>query len=283
MNTIALLIHGGAGAIEAPEVYREGMNHVIEHGRKLLEEGGGALDVVEACVMLLEDDEHYNAGRGSVLNSKGGIEMDAAIMDGRDMRAGAVAAITSVRNPIWLARKVMEETEHVLLIGEGAMEFATSVDTKMEPNEYFITPRRQSQFEEAKKSSRVVLDHSSVEKKLGTVGAVAIDVNGNLAAATSTGGIVNKKYGRVGDTPIVGAGVYAENETCAVSTTGFGEQMIRTSLAKTIAEIIRYKSVGADEAAKHGIEFFVKKVKGLGGVIVIDRPYHCKVHSRPVP
>lgn len=282
MNNTALIIHGGAGDPPNREMFRASLSIILEKGKALIESGASALETVEHCVMLLENDALFNAGKGSVLNSKGHVEMDAAIMDGRTMRAGGVTSVTNVRNPIHLARLVMDNTEHVLLTSAGAMEFAREQGVTLEPDAYFITPERMTQLEEAKKRSTVMLDHSSSDKKLGTVGAVARDKNGNLAAATSTGGIVNKRFGRVGDTPIPGAGVYAENETCAVSATGFGEQIIRASLAKHIADIIRYKGVDAAEAAKGGIAHLVEKVNGLAGVIVIDAKGRVGVaHSTP--
>jgi beta-aspartyl-peptidase (threonine type) len=198
------------------------------------------------------------------------------------MRAGAVAGIRNVKNPVQLARKVMEHTEHVLLAGDGALQFAEAEGVTMETDEYFITPLRHAQLQSAKEKTSCALDHVEPPSKLGTVGAVALDADGNIAAATSTGGLTNKKFGRVGDTPIIGAGVYAENETCGVSATGIGEQILRTSLAKTIADIIRYKDISAEEATKEGMDFFISKVKGQGGVIVIDKNGDTAIaHSTP--
>jgi beta-aspartyl-peptidase (threonine type) len=270
MQEYSLVIHGGAGAPPDPDAYRESLARIFESGRAMLEVGAPALDVVEHCVTLLEDDPLFNAGKGSVLNAKGEVEMDAALMDGKTMKAGAVSTITGVKNPIALARRVMEKTEHVLLSGAGALEFAREQQVRFEDKEYFITEHRTAQLAKAKESDRVVLDHSSIEKKYGTVGAVACDKKGDLAAATSTGGIVNKCYGRVGDTPIIGAGVYAENGTCAVSATGFGEQILRVNLAKHTAELIRHRGFDAQTAAAEAVAFMVEKVKGLGGIIVVD-------------
>lgn len=270
-NKYVLMVHGGAGAVSNNEAYREGMKRALQEGERILQSGGSALDAVERSVSVLEDDPVFNAGKGSVLNEDGEVEMDASIMEGKTLHAGAVAGVRGVKNPVSLARAVMEKTQHVFLIGDGAMAFAKSIGAPHMPNEYFLTDARIKQLAEAKKSDHVVLDHSSVsEKKYGTVGAVARDKNGMLAAATSTGGIVNKKFGRVGDTPLIGAGTYADNTTCAVSATGFGEQFIRTVLAKTIADLVEYRGLSASDAAKAGIACLVEKVQGLGGVIVID-------------
>jgi L-asparaginase / beta-aspartyl-peptidase len=273
----SLMIHGGAGLIADKGKYQSAVLEIVGVGEKMLSEGVSALDTVEHCVTLLENNPLFNAGKGSVLNEEGEVEMDAAIMNGENLKAGSVAGITHIKNPISLARAVMEKSEHVMLIGTGAKKFAAVNQIEKESSEYFIIPDRVRQWEESKKQNKVVLDHSgsNSEKKFGTVGAVAKDKNGNLAAATSTGGIVNKKFGRVGDTPIIGAGVYADNETCAVSATGFGEQFIRTVLSKTISDIIFYEKISAQEAAQNGIEYLVRKVQGLGGVIVIDRDGNC--------
>jgi len=272
MSDFKLMIHGGAGAVPNPRDYDASLIRVLEEGRRMLSSGAHAIDVVERCVILLEDDPDFNAGRGSVLTESGTVEMDAAVMDGCGMRAGSVAGVQNVRNPISLARLVMDRSEHVMLIGEGAMRFARDNSVRFENPNYFLTEKRLKQLEEAKRKSKVVLDHADIatDKKMGTVGAVARDADGNLAAATSTGGITNKKYGRVGDSPIIGAGVYAENETCAVSCTGYGEQFIRTALAKTVADIIRYKKKSAKEASQEAIKYLVETVQGVGGFILID-------------
>lgn len=274
----SLMIHGGAGMSHNMDEYAPSIRTILETGEKMLASNCSALDVVEHCVALLEDEPLYNAGRGSVLNSRGEIEMDASIMSGYDLSAGAVAAVRGIKNPVCLARMVMEKSRHVMLIADGAMEFARENKVLAMSTEYFLTEERRSQWQKSVEEDAIVLDHSPSQvknKKLGTVGAVAMDSLGNLAAATSTGGLVNKKYGRVGDTPIIGAGVYADNETCAISATGIGEHFIRTVLAKTISEIIRHKGVNASEAAKIGIKYLTQKVEGLGGVIVIDKDGHC--------
>jgi beta-aspartyl-peptidase (threonine type) len=242
--------------------------------------GGSALQAVEACASLLEDDPVFNAGCGSVLNENGKVEMDAAIMDGRDLSAGAVAAVDNIANPVQLARMVMTKSEHVMLISDGAMRFADHCGIDRVPEDYFYTPGRIEQLHQARLQHRIMLDHDdsesdSEDQKYGTIGAIARDPDGNLAAATSTGGIVNKRMGRVGDSPIIGAGVYADNETCAVSATGFGEDFMRSVISKTISDFIYMKGMDAGQATAAGIEYLKRKVQGRGGVIVIDRNGNC--------
>ncbi len=271
-----LLIHGGAGTITDKQQYREPIEKILEIGQKILANCGSALDAVEHCVVALENEPLFNAGKGSVLSHTKTVEMDAAIMNGYNLEAGSVAGVIGVKNPISLARVVMEKSEHVMLISEGAVKFAKEQNIEFAPTDYFLTEKRLKQWEEAQLSDKVVLDHTTditkkENKKFGTVGAVAIDIKGNLAAATSTGGITNKKYGRVGDSPIIGAGVFADNDSCAVSATGYGEQFIRTTLSKTVAEFIKYKKMNAEEASKSAIKYLVQKVNGLGGLIVIDK------------
>ena len=280
------MVHGGAGALDNVRDhkiavrYLESIRRILEHGREVLELGGSALQVVETCASLLEDDPVFNAGCGSVLNENGKVEMDAAIMDGRDLSAGAVAAIDNIANPIQLARFVMTESEHVMLIAEGAMRFADHCGMERVPEDYFYTPDRVEQLHQARLKHRMMLDHDDTEEdsedqKYGTIGAIARDPEGNLAAATSTGGIVNKRMGRVGDSPIVGAGVYADNETCAVSATGFGEDFMRSVISKTIADFILMQGLDANQATAAGIDYLKRKVKGRGGVIVIDAAGNC--------
>lgn len=286
----SLMIHGGAGALQhiqaegSEDKFAQSIHGILEQGRQKLQNGDPALDVVEYCVCLLEDDPLYNAGRGSVLNEYGEVEMDAAMMNGKDLAAGAVAGIKNIKNPISLARLVLKKSEHVMLVGHGAMEFAELWGVACLPDEYFVIESRIKQFQEAEKAGKMLLDHEDIDqepqRKFGTVGATAFDLEGNLAAATSTGGIVNKRWGRVGDSPIIGAGVFADNDTCAVSATGYGEQFMRTVLAKTISDYIHFQKLNAPEAAKAGIEYLVSKVKGLGGVIVVDAHGLCGVgHS----
>ncbi|MEM6450421.1 MAG: isoaspartyl peptidase/L-asparaginase family protein [Cyanobacteria bacterium P01_D01_bin.105] len=282
-NSYSLIIHGGAGALEdlkyeadATE-FRKSILEILEAGRQRLENGEAALDVVEYCVNLLEDNPLYNAGRGSVLNENGQVEMDAALMNGSDLKAGAVTCVKNIKNPISLARQVLDQGDHVMLAGEGAQEFAKYCNAEQCPDDYFITSARVKQLEEAKAAGRMTLDHEKIKpaQKLGTVGAVAQDIQGNLAAATSTGGLVNKRWGRVGDTPVVGAGVFADNETCGVSATGYGEQFLRTVFSKTVSDFIQFKGMSAADAAKAGVQYLVDKVDGEGGLIVIDAQGRC--------
>lgn len=283
-NSYSLMIHGGSGSLEdlkyeASEAdFRESIQTILDKGRQRLEQGESALDVVEYCVTLLEDDRLYNAGRGSVLNAVGKVEMDAALMEGKNLKAGAVACLEQVKNPVSLARRVLEQGDHVLLAGRGALEFAKLCQIETCPESYFITENRIQQLAAAQAAGKITLDHERVRphsEKLGTVGAVARDLHGNLAAATSTGGLVNNHWGRVGDTPIVGAGVYAANESCAVSATGYGEEFLRTVLARTISLFVELKGMNAEAAAQAGIEYLVSRVKGEGGVIVIDAAGRC--------
>ena len=285
-GTYSLMVHGGAGALDNVKDnktalrYLESIRRILEHGREVMVLGGSALQAVEACASLLEDDPVFNAGCGSVLNENGKVEMDAAIMDGRDLSAGAVAAVDNIANPVQLARLVMTESEHVMLIAEGAMRFADHCGMERVPEDYFFTPERIEQLHHARQQHKMMLDHDdseedSEDQKYGTIGAIARDPNGNLAAATSTGGIVKKRMGRVGDSPIIGAGVYADNETCAVSGTGFGEDFMRSVISKTISDFIYMKDMEAVRATEAGIEYLTRKVQGRGGVIVIDKDGNC--------
>jgi len=285
-GSYSLMVHGGAGALDNVRDdktafrYLDSIRRTLEHGRDVMALGGSALQAVEACASLLEDDPVFNAGCGSVLNEYGKVEMDAAIMDGRDLSAGAVAAVDNIANPVQLARLVMTESEHVMLISEGAMRFADHCGMERVPEDYFYTTDRVEQLRQARLQHKIMLDHDDAEEdtedqKYGTIGAIARDPQGNLAAATSTGGIVNKRMGRVGDSPIIGAGVYADNETCAVSATGFGEDFMRSVISKTIADFVYMKGMDAKQATAAGIEYLVRKVKGRGGVIVIDSAGNC--------
>jgi beta-aspartyl-peptidase (threonine type) len=282
----SLMIHGGAGTLDSVRDckvaarYLESIGRTLEHGRKVMALGGSALQAVAECASLLEDDPVFNAGYGSVLTEQGRVEMDAAIMDGRDLNAGAVACVENIANPVQLARLVMTESEHVMLVGEGAMRFADRCGMARVPDDYFHLSERLAQLEQARQKHKIMLDHDDTgddtnDQKLGTIGAIARDARGNLAAATSTGGIVNKRMGRVGDSPIVGAGVYADNETCAVSATGYGEEFMRSVISKTISDFIYMKGMDAAQATQAGIEYLVRKVKGRGGVIVIDKEGRC--------
>jgi L-asparaginase / beta-aspartyl-peptidase len=283
MDSFSLVIHGGAGAIHDPERYEGSLREIVEAGAWLLEAGASALDAVTHCVTLLEDHPLYNAGRGSVLNVDSEILCDASIMDGRTLAAGAAAGVREVRNPVLLARAIMEKSDHVFLIGEGAEGFAREQGLPFEDAAYFLTEARVMELTEAKKRRAIGLDHAPEgEGKLGTVGAVARDRWGHLAAATSTGGVTNQSRGRVGDSPVIGAGTYADNVSCAISCTGVGEHLLRTSLARTAALFIEYRGMSAAEAADAAIRLLVAKVQGQGGLIIIDRNGTCaRAYSTP--
>ena len=273
---ISIAIHGGAGVIsraslsgEAERAYRADLGRALDAGYALLEAGGSSLDAAVAAVRILEDSPYFNAGHGSVFSHAGINELDAAIMDGATQKAGAVAGVRHIRNPIELARMVMERTPHVLLSGEGAEEFALEQGVTLVPGSYFYTERRWKQLEEAQRNDKL----ASAEEDIAffsTVGAVARDQNGNLAAATSTGGMTNKRWGRIGDSPIIGAGTYADNATCAVSATGSGEYFIRAVVAHEICARVRLSGVTAAAAAKDVIHGKLKDIGGDGGVIVVD-------------
>src|SRR5687768_6906694 len=274
---ISIAIHGGAGVIsrasltaEAERAYRADLGRALDAGYAVLDAGGSSLDAAVAAVRILEDSPYFNAGKGSVFSHAGVNELDAAIMDGATQKAGAVAGVRHIRNPIELARMVMERTPHVLLSGEGAEEFALEQGVDLVPGSYFYTERRWKQLEEAQRNDKL----ASAEEDIAffsTVGAVARDQNGNLAAATSTGGMTNKRWGRIGDSPIIGAGTYADNATCAVSATGSGEYFIRAVVAHEICARVRLSGVTAAEAAHAVIHGKLKEIGGDGGVIVVDR------------
>ncbi len=273
----AIAIHGGAGSAptsfskEANAERHASMKQALEIGVGILKEGGSSLDAVEAVVTFLEDDPQFNAGKGAVMNAAGGFELDASIMDGKDLSCGAVAGVTTVKNPIGLARKVMTETRHVLLSGPGADTFATEQEVATVEPSYFATPAAKKAWEAARarqqSQSAAPLESSHIIK--GTVGCVALDQAGNLAAATSTGGLSNKQFGRVGDSPIVGAGTYADNRTCAVSCTGVGEEFIRRAIAYDIAAQMRYAKTSVEDAVETTLTERLKK--GMGGIIAIDK------------
>lgn len=262
----AIVIHGGAGAIEKdsmdPELdrlYRSAMAEALQTGRKILQEGGTALDAVETTIRLMEDNPLFNAGKGAVFTHEGRNELDASIMDGSNLGAGAVAAVTDIKNPISAARAVMTHSPHVMLSGAGASEFAREQGLEIVPPEYFFTQRRWDDLQELLK-----------EKKNGTVGCCALDRNGNLAAGTSTGGMGNKRYNRIGDTPIIGAGVYANNATCAISSTGHGEYFIRWTVAHDISALMEYKGLTLKQASELVVNDKLVKAGGSGGVIGVD-------------
>jgi len=275
---ISIAIHGGAGVIgrssmtvENERAYRADLERALDAGYAVLEKGGTSLDAVVASVKILEDSPLFNAGKGAVFNHAGANELDASIMDGAKERAGAVAGLRHIRNPIDLARLVMDKSPHVMLVGEGAEEFALEQGMDLVPGSYFYTERRWKQLEEAQKAERTA---SLPREDIGffsTVGAVARDKEGNLAAATSTGGMTNKRWGRVGDSPIIGAGTYADNDSCAVSATGSGEYFIRAVVAHEICARVRLSGVSAAEAARDVVHGKLKEIGGDGGVIVVDK------------
>lgn len=279
MSNYAIAIHGGAGTItrasmtpEKEAEYTQALADAIAAGEAVLQANGTALDAVEAAIKSLEDCPLFNAGKGSVFTNQGKNEMDASIMTGQDLKAGAVAGVQNIKNPISLARAVMEQSEHVMLAGTGAMEFAEKTGAAFAPDEYFFVPMRFEQLQKAKESDSMVLDHTEddTEKKFGTVGCVALDVHGNLAAGTSTGGMTNKKYGRVGDSPIIGSGTYANNATCAISCTGHGEYFIRAVVAYDISCLMEYKGLSLKEACAVVVNDKLVKLGGEGGLIAID-------------
>ena len=278
MKNISLALHGGAGTINRDQMspekeanYRAALNLALQTGYALLEKGASALDAVEATVNVLEDSPLFNAGKGAVFTNTGTHEMDASIMDGSNLMAGAVAGVSGIKNPISLSRLVMEKSEHVLLMGSGALEFAKTQNTAFENEDYFYDELRFAQLQEAKKNNITQLDHSPLnEKKYGTVGAVALDVHGNIAAATSTGGMTNKKFGRVGDSPIIGAGNYANNATCAVSCTGSGEFFIRGVVAYDVSCLMEYKGLSLENACNEVVHKRLMKINGDGGLVAVD-------------
>lgn len=280
MTKFAIAIHGGAGTIskksmtpEKEAAYLKALQEALDAGIRVLEKKGEAVDAVKASVTALENDILFNAGRGSVFTNSETHEMDAAIMDGRDLSAGAVAAVKNIRNPVELAHAVMRKSEHVFLMGNGAEEFARQHGIAFEPDEYFYSEFRYKQLQKAKKANETALDHDinlSDDKKFGTVGAVACDVYGNLAAATSTGGMTNKQFGRVGDSPIIGAGTYANNKTCAISCTGHGEPFIKAVTAYDVSCLMEYKGLSLEDAMDIVVNGKLMKIDGDGGMIGVD-------------
>ncbi|RYE26417.1 MAG: isoaspartyl peptidase/L-asparaginase [Sphingobacteriales bacterium] len=270
-----LAIHGGAGTLlrssmtaEKEKEYSLALEAALQAGYNILQDGGSSLDAVEAAVVSLEDCPLFNAGRGSVFNHIGKHEMDASIMYGKTLEAGAVSGISNIKNPVKLAKTIMQQSEHVMMSGTGAETFAAAQHLETAGDDYFFNDFRYQQWQEIKGSDTIQLDHS--DKKFGTVGAVALDMRGNLAAATSTGGMTNKKFGRVGDTPIIGAGTYANNNTCAISCTGHGELFIRSVVAYDISCLIEYKGLSLQEACDIVVKDKLIKIGGEGGLIGID-------------
>ena len=279
MKIFSIAIHGGAGTLvkgmmtpQKEREYKTALKTAIEIGYKVLETGGSAVDAVENSVISLENSHLFNAGKGSVFTATESHEMDASIMDGKTCKAGAVSLISGIKNPVSLARDVMEKSEHVFLAGEGAMEFAKHLNYKLESKNYFYDEFRYNQWLEIKDTDDFQLDHSTKkDHKFGTVGAVACDKEGNIAAATSTGGMTNKRFGRVGDSPMIGSGNYANNKTCAVSCTGSGEYFIRGVVAYDMACLIEHKEMTLREAADEVIYKRILELGGDGGLIAIDK------------
>ncbi|MBV6480097.1 MAG: Isoaspartyl peptidase [Ignavibacteria bacterium] len=285
MNSkFCIAIHGGAGTIlkskmtpEKEELYRKSLETALITGYDVLKNNGNAVDAVEQAVIAMEDNPLFNAGKGSVFTNNGDHKMDASIMNGSNLKAGCAASVSNVKNPVALARKIMEKSNHVLLAGKGAEDFAKSEALKFESDKYFFTEFRYKQYQNALKSENVYLDHSVIEddnsgvdKKFGTVGAVALDNSGNLAAATSTGGMTNVKFGRIGDSPVIGAGTYADNNTCAVSCTGDGEYFLRALTAFDVSALMQYKGLSLEEACKEAVFNKLAALGGSGGLIAVD-------------
>jgi beta-aspartyl-peptidase (threonine type) len=278
MKTFSIAIHGGAGtlikgmmtpALEA--AYKSALQLALTEGYRVLENDGNAVEAVEVAVKILEDSPLFNAGKGAVFTAAGTHEMDASIMDGKTLEAGAVSLITGIKNPVALAKDVMGKSEHVFLAGDGAMEFAKQLDYKVEDASYFYNEFRHKQWLEIKDTDSFQLDHATKkDSKFGTVGAVACDKEGNIAAATSTGGMTNKKWGRVGDSPMIGSGNYANNKTCAVSCTGSGEFFIRGVVAYDVSCLMEYKGLSLEEASNEVVHKRLLEIKGDGGLIAVD-------------
>lgn len=291
-----LVIHGGAGTIlksqmtaEREKAYTDALNHVLQTGNDILKNGGTALDAVEACIKLMEDDSLFNAGKGAVFTNEGKNELDAAIMDGKTLAAGAVAGVTNIKNPIMAARAVMEKSPHVMMVGPGAEKFAKQQGLEIVDPSYFYTEGRWRSLQRLLKTDSAQQDLPDTLKrvstlysdyietplgimgKFGTVGAVALDRYGNLAAATSTGGMTNKKYGRVGDAPIIGAGTYANNQTAALSGTGWGEFYIRLVLAKSVSDMMEFGKMKLTDAANEMVMKRLPALGGDGGLIAVDK------------
>lgn len=271
MSTYALVIHGGAVTMKPGELgpeeeaqQREGLREALHAGWQILQDGGTALDAVEAAVRSLEDNEHFNAGRGSGLTQHGEVEMDAAMMDGRTLQAGAVSGAKYVQNPISLARKVMENSPHVLLAGEGALELALETGLPLKPPSYFQTEKTRQQW------LKIVQQEQTAPAVHDTVGAVALDQAGNLAVATSTGGLEGQSKGRIGDSPVLGGGTYASNEACAVSCTGDGEVILRGALAHEVYALVKYQGLPLAEACQGALHLRDEELRGDKGLIAID-------------
>ena len=282
MQTFSITLHGGAGAIRAQDMpdtlqaaYTQALQQALDAGYTILANGGTAMAAVKATILYLEDNILFNAGRGAVFTKKGLHELDAAIMNGKTLEAGAVAGVRNVRNPIELAERVMLHSGHVLLSGNGAIDFAIQQGIPLESDHYFFSQYRYDQWVAIRDSEFYQLDHKAdnlmgKDKKLGTVGAVACDMQGNIAAGTSTGGMTNKKYGRIGDSPIIGCGTYANNNTCAISCTGHGEIFIRTVAAYDVSCLMEYKGFTLQQAMEEVVHHTLIKMGGEGGMIGAD-------------
>ena len=284
MQKISIAIHGGAGTIlkedmtpELEDAHRMGLSQALGAGYAVLENGGTALNAVKAAVVILEDNPLFNAGKGAVFTKKGLNEMDAAIMDGSTLEAGAIAGVRNIRNPVELAEEVMLHSGHVFLCGKGANDFAIKQGIKLEPDDYFYSQYRYDQWREIRDSDLYQLDHKNdklvgllKDKKLGTVGAVACDGDGNIAAATSTGGMTNKRFGRIGDSPLIGIGTYANNKTCAISCTGHGEIFIKAVAAYDVSCLMEYKNMSLLQACEEVVLKKLVALNGEGGLIGMD-------------
>jgi L-asparaginase / beta-aspartyl-peptidase len=273
-----LVIHGGAGTIlrenltdEREAAYHSSLRAALDAGYEILDAGGTAMDAVIAAVMIMEDEPLFNAGRGAVFTSEGTNELDAAVMDGADRNAGAIAGVTNVKNPITLARLVMDESPHVMMAGEGAETFGAQFDIETVDPDYYFTEERWEALQRAREAEEVSLDwHTEENRMIGTVGAVARDRDGNLAAATSTGGMTNKRFGRIGDVPVIGAGTYASNESCAVSATGHGEYFIRNVVSREICARMEHRGESLQEAAEAVVLGRLFDHGGTGGIVAVD-------------
>lgn len=283
MQKFSIAIHGGAGTIlksdmtpELEKLYKQGLDEALNAGYQVLENNGSSIGAVKVATMCLEDNILFNAGKGAVFTKTGSHEMDAAIMEGSTLRAGAVAGVKNIKNPVALALEIMEHSNHVFLSGQGANDFAASRGIKEEEDKYFFSQFRYDQWQQIKESDTYALDHSKEEDpalkemKFGTVGAVACDSQGNIAAATSTGGMTNKNFGRIGDSPVIGIGTYANNKTCAISCTGHGEPFIRAVAAFDVSCHMEYKGLSLEAAMEEVVNKKLVAIEGEGGMIGVD-------------
>lgn len=280
MTKYAIAIHGGAGTIlrsfmteEKELAYKTALENALNTGEEILKLDGSSLDAVEAIVRNLENNALFNAGKGAVLTNDAKIEMDASIMCGRTLMAGAITGVRNVKNPVSLARTIMEKSDYVFLSGKGAEDFARRMHLDFEPDEYFFSQYRYDQLMLVRDSEETSMDHNPLpgqEKKYGTVGAVVLDMHGNISAATSTGGMTNKRYGRIGDSPVIGSGTYANNHTCGVSCTGYGEYFLRAVVSYDISCLMEYKGLSLKEACDVVVNHKLVKLGGEGGLIAVD-------------